>query len=334
MAIDARLPMDASGDRHDPRKLGAVVSSGTRNFPPRAKRPCVMNWFDRGSTEKAAARGRGTEHVGRHELDRRLAIKIAQLRVVRGGRTVIPGLDLAVPRGELVGLLGPSGCGKSTLMRSIVGVQRVTGGTVDVFGQPAGSSGLRRRIGYLTQQPSVYQDLTVIENLRYFAKVNGVPLKRLDDEVSRLLGVVDLADHASSRTGRLSGGQLSRVSLAAALVGTPELLVLDEPTVGLDPVLRRDLWSIFRGLTRRGVTVLGSSHVMDEATRCDRLLLMRAGTMLADDTLRGVLDATGTNDAERAYLTLVDRAAARQPAGRAGGHGTGDNSAAQGGVPA
>jgi len=267
-------------------------------------------------------------------LDRRLAIKIAQLRVVRGGRTVIPGLDLAVPRGELVGLLGPSGCGKSTLMRSIVGVQRVTGGTVDVFGQPAGSSGLRRRIGYLTQQPSVYQDLTVIENLRYFAKVNGVPLKRLDDEVSRLLGVVDLADHASSRTGSLSGGQLSRVSLAAALVGTPELLVLDEPTVGLDPVLRRDLWSIFRGLTRTGVTVLVSSHVMDEATRCDRLLLMRAGTLLADDTLRGVLNATGTNDAERAYLTLVDRAAARQPAGRAGGHGTGDNSAAQGGVPA
>ena len=202
-------------------------------------------------------------------------------------------------------------------MRSIVGVQQVTGGNVEVFGQPAGSSGLRSRIGYLTQQPSVYQDLTVIENLRYFAKVIGVPRKQLDEEVSRLLGLVDLADHASSRAGSLSGGQLSRVSLAAALVGAPELLVLDEPTVGLDPVLRRDLWSIFRRLARSGVTLLVSSHVMDEATRCDRLLLMRAGIMLADDTLRGVLDATGTTDAEQAFLTLVDRAIERQPADHA-----------------
>ncbi len=193
-------------------------------------------------------------------------------------------------RGQLVGLLGPSGCGKSTLMRSIVGVQRVTGGRVEVFGQPAGSSWLRSRIGYLTQQPSVYQDLTVIENLRYFAKVIGLPRKKLDDEVSRLLSLVDLADHASARAGSLSGGELSRVSLAAALVGAPELLVLDEPTVGLDPVLRRDLWSIFRRLTQAGVTLLVSSHVMDEAVRCDRLLLMRNGTMLADDTLRGVLE--------------------------------------------
>jgi len=294
-----------------------------------------MNWFDRGRIEKSAATPRGrSEHVGRHELDRQLAIKIDQLRVTRGGRTVIPGLDLTVPRGELVGLLGPSGCGKSTLMRSIVGVQQVTGGTVEVFGQPAGSAGLRSRIGYLTQQPSIYQDLTVIENLRYFAKVICVPRQGQDEEVSRLLGLVDLADHASSRAGSLSGGQLSRVSLAAALVGVPELLVLDEPTVGLDPVLRRDLWSIFRGLARTGVTLLVSSHVMDEATRCDRLLLMRAGTMLADDTLSGVLGATGTTDAERAYLTLVDRAAARQPADDEGGHGFDGKSAARGGGPA
>jgi ABC-2 type transport system ATP-binding protein len=251
------------------------------------------------------------------------------LRVVRSGRTVIPGLDLTVPLGELVGLLGPSGCGKSTLMRSIVGVQRVTGGTVDVFGQPAGSVGLRNRIGYLTQQPSVYQDLSVTENLRYFAKVIGVPRSGLDAEVSRLLGLVDLTGHASSRTGSLSGGELSRVSLAAALVGAPELLVLDEPTVGLDPVLRRDLWAIFRGLARAGVTLLVSSHVMDEAVRCDRLLLMRAGTLLADDTLSGVLDATGTTDAEQAFLTLVDRAVARQAADeKRGVHGVDGKSSA------
>jgi ABC-2 type transport system ATP-binding protein len=244
--------------------------------------------------------------MGKHETD--AAIRIDRLRVVRGGRPAISELTLRVPRGQLVGLLGPSGCGKSTLMRSIVGVQLITSGTVQVLGEPAGSPGLRRRVGYLTQDPSVYQDLTITENLRYFAKVIGIPRGQLDAEVARLLGLVDLADHASARAGNLSGGQISRVSLAAALVGAPEVLVLDEPTVGLDPVLRRDLWAIFRRLCNQGVTLLVSSHVMDEAARCDRLLLMRAGTMLANDTLGGVLASTGTTDAEQAFLTLVDRA--------------------------
>jgi ABC-2 type transport system ATP-binding protein len=252
--------------------------------------------------------------VAKHGSDATPAIRIDRLRVVRGGRTVIPELTLAMPRGQLVGLLGPSGCGKTTLMRAIVGVQQLAGGTVEVLGQPAGSASLRRRVGYLTQATSVYQDLTVAENLHYFAQVIGIPRRGLAAEVSRLLGLVDLADHASSRAGNLSGGQISRVSLAAALVGTPEVLVLDEPTVGLDPVLRRDLWSIFRRLSGTGVTLLVSSHVMDEAVRCDRLLLMREGSMLADDTLPGVLAMTGTTDAEQAFLILVDRAAA---AGRA-----------------
>ena len=253
--------------------------------------------------------------MGRHGPKTDWAIRLDRLQVVRAGRTVIADLTLDVPRGQLIGLLGPSGCGKSTLMRAIVGVQQLAGGTVEVLDEPAGSPALRRRIGYLTQAPSIYQDLTVAENLRYFAKVIGVPRTGLDAEVSRLLGLVDLADHAGSRAGNLSGGQVSRVSLAAALVGTPELLVLDEPTVGLDPVLRRDLWAIFRRLSEEGVTLLVSSHVMDEAVRCDRLLLMRDGRMLADDTLQGVLDSTGTTDAEQAFLTLVDRAAT-EDAGR------------------
>jgi ABC-2 type transport system ATP-binding protein len=261
--------------------------------------------------------------MGKHESDDLVAVRINGLRVVRGRRVVIPGLDLTIRRGELVGLLGPSGCGKSTLMRSIVGVQQVTAGVVDVFGRSAGSLELRRTVGYLTQQPSIYQDLTVSENLRYFAKVIGVARGGLDTEVSRLLALVDLADHASARAGTLSGGELSRVSLAAAMVGKPALLVLDEPTVGLDPVLRRDLWSIFRRLADTGVTILVSSHVMDEATRCDRLLLMRAGEMLADGTLRGVLDATGTTDAEQAFLILVDRAGEKgRGALSEGGHPT------------
>lgn len=236
------------------------------------------------------------------------AIRVEGLRVVRGGRTVIPDLSLGIPRGQLVGLLGPSGCGKSTLMRAVVGVQKVAGGTVEVLGLPAGTEPLRHRIGYVTQDPSVYTDLTVTENLAYFAAVVGTPRSGIAAEVERVVGLVDLADHADARVDALSGGQLSRVSLAAALVGSPDVLVLDEPTVGLDPVLRRDLWDIFRRLAADGATLLVSSHVMDEAVRCDRLLLMRSGAFLADDTLAGVLRATGAPDAEQAFLTLVDRA--------------------------
>ena len=236
------------------------------------------------------------------------AIAVEDLRVVRGGRPVIPGLTWSVPTGQIVGLLGPSGCGKTTLMRAVVGVQIIAGGTVTVLGHPGGHRALRKRVGYVTQDPSVYGDLTVTENLRYFAAVVGVRHRQLDAELKRVLDLVDLGDHASDRVDRLSGGQQSRVSLAAALVGTPELLVLDEPTVGLDPVLRRDLWTIFRRLADGGTTLLVSSHVMDEAVRCDRLLLMREGGVLADDTLAGLLAATGTDDIEAAFLDLVDRA--------------------------
>ena len=221
-------------------------------------------------------------------------------------------LSLEVPRGAVVGLLGPSGGGKTTLMRSIVGVQRVAGGRVTVLGRPAGSPALRRRIGYVTQAPSVYTDLTVSENIAYFAAVVGVPRARRGSEVRRVLDLVALADHADARVDRLSGGQLSRVSLGAALVGTPELLVLDEPTVGLDPVLRRDLWAIFHRLADGGVTLLVSSHVMDEAVRADRLLLLREGRLLADGTLDDLLAETGAADAEQAFLALVDRAAGRR----------------------
>ncbi|MFC7489962.1 MULTISPECIES: ABC transporter ATP-binding protein [unclassified Knoellia] len=243
------------------------------------------------------------------------AVVVEQLRVVRGGRDVLPGLSLVVPVGQVVGLLGPSGGGKSTLMRAIVGVQRVASGTVTVLGESAGSPGLRRRVGYVTQSPSVYADLSVRHNLAYFAKVLGAPT----DAVDRAIESVDLASHADASVGNLSGGQRSRVSLAAALVGDPELLVLDEPTVGLDPVLRRDLWDLFRRLAHEeGRTLLVSSHVMDEATRCDRLLLLREGEILSDSTLPELLDHTGAPDAEQAFLALVDRASGRAPEGPPG----------------
>jgi ABC-2 type transport system ATP-binding protein len=234
--------------------------------------------------------------------DRPPVVVVDGLHVFRGPREVLPGISLSVPVGQVVGLLGPSGGGKTTLLRAIVGVQVLAAGTVTVLGEPAGSARLRSRVGYVTQEPSVYADLTVRENLTYFAAMVGAPR----DAIDRTIEVVDLTSVASSRVDRLSGGQRSRVSLAAALVGSPELLILDEPTVGLDPVLRRDLWEMFHRLAADGTTLLVSSHVMDEATRCHRLLLLREGHLLADNTPDELLARTGAPDAERAFLTLIE----------------------------
>ncbi len=229
------------------------------------------------------------------------AVVIAGLRVVRGGRPVLDGLDLTVGAG-VTGLLGPSGCGKSTLLRSIVGVQRVAGGTVTVLGEPAGSAPLRHRVGYQTQTASVYADLTVSENLRFFARVLGRPAASVAEAVT----AVDLAGHRDQVVGRLSGGQRSRVGLAVALLGEPDLVVLDEPTVGLDPVLRRDLWALFHRIAGAGTAVLVSSHVMDEAERCDELLLMREGRIIAQGTPAAIKEQAGADDVEGAFLALVD----------------------------
>jgi ABC-2 type transport system ATP-binding protein len=230
------------------------------------------------------------------------AIVVDDLHVRRGRIRVLHGLSLTVPKGRIVGLLGPSGSGKTTLMRSIVGVQIVDSGTIEVLGIPAGSPALRRRVAYVTQQASVYDDLTVRQNLSYFAKVLGAPASDIDGVIER----TDLGSVASRLAGSLSGGQRGRVSLAAELLGGPEVLVLDEPTVGLDPVLRVELWGLFHRLAEAGATLLVSSHVMDEARRCDRLLLMRDGALLADDTVPGVLEATGTDDVESAFLRLIE----------------------------
>jgi len=233
------------------------------------------------------------------------AVEVDGLRVVRGGTEVLHELTFSVGPGEVTGLLGPSGCGKTTLMRSIVGVQRIAGGTVTVFGERAGSAALRSQIGYVTQAPSVYDDLTVEENLRFFASVLGVGPERVDACVR----VVDLEAERTKVASRLSGGQRSRASLAVALLGEPTLIVLDEPTVGLDPVLRRDLWETFHRLADEGAVVFVSSHVMDEANRCDRLMLMRDGRIIADDTPQGLLDKTGADDIETAFLDLVEQVA-------------------------
>ncbi|HZJ04139.1 MAG TPA: ABC transporter ATP-binding protein [Nocardioidaceae bacterium] len=235
-------------------------------------------------------------------MNNNAAIEISDLLVLRSTARAVDHVSFVAPRGQVTGLLGPSGCGKTTLMRSIVGVQIVTSGSVIVLGLPAGHPKLRARIGYVTQAPSVYDDLTVAENLRFFARVLGVS----SDEVDRCVESVDLGTHQTRVVNSLSGGQSSRVSLAVALLGEPELLVLDEPTVGLDPVLRRDLWALFHRLADRGTAVLVSSHVMDEAERCDRLLLMRDGALLADDSPGQLLTSTGASDVESAFLAIVE----------------------------
>jgi len=233
------------------------------------------------------------------------AIEIRDLRVVRGGGVVLPGLSAEVAKGSVTGLLGPSGSGKSTLMRAIVGVQVVQGGSVLVLGEPAGTPGLRRRVAYVTQAPSVYADLTVRENLGYFARLLGAGSER----VAAAVETVALEEHAGHVVGRLSNGQRARVSLATALLGEPEVLVLDEPTVGLDPVLRRDLWATFHGLADQGATLLVSSHVMDEAERCDELLLLREGRILATGTPRELKERTGADNLDDAFLELVEKEA-------------------------
>jgi ABC-2 type transport system ATP-binding protein len=235
-------------------------------------------------------------------------VEIRGLTVDRGQRRVLDAFDFTIEQGSVTGLLGPSGCGKSTLMRSLVGVQQLAGGSVRIAGVEAGSKELRARIGYVTQAPSVYADLTVRENLTFFARVLGADAASVDRAIER----VDLSDHDGQVVGQLSGGQLSRASLAVALLGSPDLLVLDEPTVGLDPVLRRDLWALFHRLADAGAAVFVSSHVMDEADRCDRLLLMREGRIIADDTPARIREQTGTADVESAFLALAD-AAAKDP---------------------
>ncbi len=230
------------------------------------------------------------------------AIAIRGLRVVRGGAPALHDLSIAVERGAVTGLLGPSGSGKSTLIRAVVGVQIVERGEVTVLGLPAGTAALRSRVGYVTQSPAVYADLSVRENLSYFARVLSAPKARVAEVIER----VDLGGEADRLVGRLSGGQRARVSLATALLNEPEVLVLDEPTVGLDPVLRRDLWDFFHELAGAGTTLLVSSHVMDEAARCDRLLLLREGRLLADLTPAALLGRTGASDLDDAFLRLID----------------------------
>ncbi|MEV6322236.1 ABC transporter ATP-binding protein [Nocardia sp. NPDC051787] len=229
------------------------------------------------------------------------AVAVRGLRVRRGGREVLHDVSLTIPRGSITGLLGPSGCGKTTLMRCVVGTQIVESGDISALGLPAGSAALRNRIGYVTQAPSIYSDISVRDNVAYFAALYGRDRADVDDAIT----AVGLTENAHQRGDELSGGQKTRASLACSLVAQPDLLVLDEPTVGLDPVLRVELWKQFRELAANGTTLLVSSHVMDEAEHCDQLLLMREGRLLAQLSPDELRARTGEQNLETAFLTLI-----------------------------
>lgn len=229
-------------------------------------------------------------------------VRISNLKIIRDGKTIIPDLSMYINRGKIVGLLGPSGSGKTTIMRSIVGVQAIQAGSITVFGREAGAKDLRTRIGYFTQSASIYTDLTCLENLRYFARILG----QSEISVTEVLELVDLTKNQKQLASSLSGGERARLALATALLGKPELLILDEPTVGLDPVLRRDLWNLFHKLADQGKTLLISSHVMDEADRCDSLFLLRDGQILAGGTPQELKARANTDEMEEVFISLVE----------------------------
>ena len=229
------------------------------------------------------------------------AIEATELTVDFGKFTALEKVSLTLPKGKIIGLLGPSGAGKTTLIRAIIGRQRLSHGSLKVLGLPAGAAKLRSQIGYMPQTPAAYFDLSVRQNLNYFAKMNGHAWNADD-----LIEKVGLQKQTNQLVSSLSGGQKSRVSLAIALLGTPKLLVLDEPTVGVDPVLRKQLWELFRELAQSGATLLVSSHVMDEASRCDELVLIREGKVLAQGSPKELENRTHTNNIEDSFLSLVE----------------------------
>lgn len=229
------------------------------------------------------------------------AVEISSLKIIRDGKVLIPALNFSVPSGKIMGLLGPSGSGKTTIFRSIVGVQAIAQGSVQVLGLEAGSVGLRTKIGYLTQSASVYSDLTCEENLKYFARILGTS----EISVDEIFELVDLGANRKQLASSLSGGERARLALATALLGSPELLILDEPTVGLDPLLRMELWKLFHRLAQQGKTLLVSSHVMDEAERCDELTLLREGKILATGTPAELKSQTACDDMEDVFISLV-----------------------------
>jgi ABC-2 type transport system ATP-binding protein len=239
------------------------------------------------------------------------AVELAGVTYRFGEHVAVDDLDLTVRRGEMFGLLGPNGAGKTTTIRLLNTLLPLQDGAIHVFGLDVrrNAMAIRRLLGYVPQQLSIEGALTGRENVAWFARLYDVPRRERAARVAEVLEMVDLSEAADRLAATFSGGMVRRLELAQALVNRPALLVLDEPTVGLDPVLRRDLWDLFHGLAEHGTTLLVSSHVMDEAGRCNELILLRDGRLVAYATPDELRARTGADDLDTAFLRIVEEAA-------------------------
>jgi len=234
-------------------------------------------------------------------------VEISQLVKRFGKLRAINHLNLTIQAGETFGLIGPNGSGKTTLIRMLVGLVRPDSGTIRILGERVPGQKVMRQLGYMTQQSALYLDLTARENLQFFASIYGLRGKEQDVRIKEMLERVDLAERANDVVNTFSGGMRQRLSLACALVHSPRLVLLDEPTVGVDPELRRSFWNYFHQLNQEGVTIIVSTHHLDEAARCSRLGLMRSGDLLAEDTPEALLRQAGKEDMEEAFLYFATR---------------------------
>jgi ABC-2 type transport system ATP-binding protein len=230
-------------------------------------------------------------------------------RVVKrfGDVRALDSVSFNVEAGETFGLIGPNGSGKTTLIRLLLGLGRATSGSVRVLGRHMPDRKVASQIGYMTQSSALYGDLSVRENLAFFGTLYGLRNKALRTRIAETLALVDLSDRAAFTVQTLSGGMRQRVSLACALIHQPRLLFLDEPTVGIDPELRYAFWNYFAALNQQGVTIVVSTHHLDEAARCNRIGLLRVGQLLAVDTPEGLRRRSGEDDFERAFLYFAQR---------------------------
>jgi len=235
-------------------------------------------------------------------------VELEGVRLSLGGRQVLGGLDLEIGQGDSLGLIGPNGAGKTTLYRLLLGLGKATSGHVRVFGHRMPDRRVLGRVGYMAQSESLYADLSVVENLRFFAQIHGLRAGAARRRIDELLRLVDLQDRRADRVESLSGGMRRRASLAVAILHEPALLLLDEPTVGVDPELRVSLWDEFMRLNRAGVTILVSTHHLDEANRCGRLALLKEGRLLACQAPAELMRGTGSETVEEAFLKLARRA--------------------------
>jgi ABC-2 type transport system ATP-binding protein len=243
------------------------------------------------------------------------AVEAKGLRKAFGPIRAVDGIDLSLSPGRIYGLLGPNGSGKTTLIRLLTGLAKATSGSAEILGTPMPNRSALARIGYMPQSEAIYPELSVAENIRFFATLQDA---RDRDAIDRTLELVELSDRKSSPALTLSGGMRRRLSLACSLVHDPPVLFLDEPTVGVDPALRVQFWSHFRRLADAGTTIFVASHVMDEADRCDDLLFIRSGKLIARGTGAELRTQAGTDNLETAFLKFAGLDAAGQPIEPAG----------------